>query len=84
MEKLRPVKVTIDHDIGMTKLIDIGNSKGLILSKLLLAMAGWHKGDRLDVQYIVSENRIVVTNATKVMKELEQKNFLQGEKGEGE
>jgi antitoxin component of MazEF toxin-antitoxin module len=79
LEKLKPVKIRIDHDIGMTKLIDVGNSKGLILSKLLLAMAGWHKGDMLDVRYEASENRIVITNATKVMKELEQKNVLQGE-----
>jgi antitoxin component of MazEF toxin-antitoxin module len=78
LEKLKPTRIRIDHDIGTTKLIDIGNSKGLILSKLLLAMADWHKGDMLDVHYEASENRIVITNVTKVLGELEQKN-LRGE-----
>lgn len=72
LEKLKPVKFRIDHDIGMTKLRDIGNSKGLILSKLVLAMAGWKNGDMLNVEYTASENRIVITNVTKVMRELER------------
>jgi hypothetical protein len=79
LEKLKPVKIKLAKDIGMTKLIDIGNSKGLILSKLLLAMASWKKGDMLDVHYTASENCIVITNVTKTLKEMEQRELLQGE-----
>lgn len=69
--------IKLNKDIGTTKLIDIGNSKGLVLSKLLLAIADWHKGDLLSSRYIASGNSVVITNITKTMKELEKARIIE-------
>ena len=73
MERQKPATLRINHDLGKTKLIHIGNSQGVMISKVAIAILGWKEGDGLDVDLEVKENRIIITNVTKVFREMEQR-----------
>jgi len=53
----------------MPKLIRIGCSVGLIISKAMLRNMGWEKGDYIAIDYLAKENELVIRNFTAQMRE---------------
>jgi len=49
---------------SMPKLITIGNSVGMVISKALLESIDWKKGDSIEYEYDDIEKRLVVRNLT--------------------
>jgi antitoxin component of MazEF toxin-antitoxin module len=50
---------------GVEKLTTVGNSLGMCLPKTALKMAGWKKGDLLEVNYSEQEDSFTIKNLSK-------------------
>lgn len=48
----------------MLRLITIGNSVGLVISKALLRSINWKKGDAVEYEYDDAQKRLIVRNLT--------------------
>lgn len=48
----------------MPKLITIGDSVGIVISKLMLNSIGWKKGDYISMEYNDEEDELRITNYT--------------------
>ena len=48
----------------LPKLIQIGNSVGLVISKILLKSINWKKGDFVEYEYDGGKKRLTVRNLT--------------------
>jgi antitoxin component of MazEF toxin-antitoxin module len=46
----------------LPRLITIGNSVGLVISKPMLQSIGWRKGDAIEYEFDDAEKRLVVRN----------------------
>jgi len=72
-KKKKPKKV-----FRMPKFVGIGNSVGLVISKILLESIDWEKGDTIEYMYVDEEKQLVVRNYSAEQREynaLHKKNF---------
>jgi len=55
-------KKKLKRRFRMPKLVEIGNSVGLVISKPMLYSVDWKKGDTIEYVYIDEEKQLVVKN----------------------
>ena len=68
-------KVIIKSRVPSVKLIQIGNSLGLVLPSPSLRSARWRKGDLLIVSYYAGKNEYVIRNlSSEIRKNSEEGN----------
>jgi antitoxin component of MazEF toxin-antitoxin module len=60
------VKIVVKKNLmGVQKLTTVGNALGITLPKVVLKMAGWKKGDLLEIDYYATDDAFTVRNFSK-------------------
>ena len=60
------VRIVVKENLkGVEKLTTVGNSLGISLPKTALRMAGWKKGDLLEVHYSEETDSFTIKNLSK-------------------
>lgn len=62
MDTVKKVPKNKTKNCKMPKLIQIGNSVGLVISKIMLQSICWKKGDFVEYQYDGGKKRLTVRN----------------------